>query len=662
MPPKHKGLNMNSKSGSSANPQRNPDRVKQKGGNLRDKATINRINMYKGGKPIRDKKGTIVGGSFMMRNRAGDQPITGATAGRVAPDRRWFGNTRVIKQEELDRFREEMTTRSRDPYSVLLRRKKLPMGLLQESGKKVENMNLLETESYEDVLSKGRRRKRAKLSAGVNDLSGLLARAEAGQQAYGEGEGDSDAPKEWVERSVRRSELFEKGQSRRIWGELYKVLDCSDVVIQVLDARNVPGTRCPHLERHLKNNASHKHLVFVINKVDLVPTWVTKKWVKLLSADHPTLAFHASITNSFGKGALINLLRQFAKLHPDKKQISVGVVGYPNVGKSSIINTLKKKKVCKVAPIPGETKVWQYIALMRRIFVVDCPGVVYDEGDDETEIVLKGVVRAEKLPDPTDFVDPILARVKEEYLRRLYGISSWEDGEDFMTKLAKRSGRLLPGGEPDFHAVSVNLINDWQRGKLPYFVAPPLAEGETPKIIEAEPVVKARFLQERDGTGDAPEGEGAGEGRGKGKMKREGEGSAGDKGEGEGKEDEDEEDGNDLAGKAQLKVQVTRPEGKRKRSGSEGLEGREEEELLGEKLSGKGKGKRKRRQSEETEENVEEVFGKKLSGKGKRKRTQVEVEEGEEQEGEEGDGDKEEEDKDEGVMPSVGTSLEWGDL
>ncbi|CAM9585803.1 unnamed protein product, partial [Sphacelaria rigidula] len=173
-------------------------------------------------------------------------------------------------------------------------------------------------------------------------------------------------------------------------------------------------------------------------QVDLVPTWVTKKWVKLLSATHPTLAFHASITNSFGKGALINLLRQFAKLHPDKKQISVGVVGYPNVGKSSIINTLKKKKVCKVAPVPGETKVWQYIALMRRIFVVDCPGVVYDDGDDETEIVLKGVVRAEKLPDPTDFVPAILSRIKDEYLRRLYGVSSWDDATEFMTKLAMK--------------------------------------------------------------------------------------------------------------------------------------------------------------------------------------------------------------------------------
>jgi ribosome biogenesis GTPase A len=67
----------------------------------------------------------------------------------------------------------------------------------------------------------------------------------------------------------------------------------------------------------------------------------------------------------------------------DKRQISVGVVGYPNTGKSSVINSLMAKKCCKTAPIPGETKVWQYIALMKRIFLIDCPGVVGDTGDNE---------------------------------------------------------------------------------------------------------------------------------------------------------------------------------------------------------------------------------------------------------------------------------------
>ncbi len=82
-----------------------------------------------------------------------------------------------------------------------------------------------------------------------------------------------------------------------------------------------------------------------------------QKWVAVLSSEYPTLAFHASITNPFGKGALYQLLRQFGKLHDDKKQISIGFIGYPNVGKSSVINTLRAKKVCKVAPIAGETKV-----------------------------------------------------------------------------------------------------------------------------------------------------------------------------------------------------------------------------------------------------------------------------------------------------------------
>ena len=95
----------------------------------------------------------------------------------------------------------------------------------------------------------------------------------------------------------------------------------------MLDARDPLGTRAPHAEAFIKKEASHKHLVFLLNKCDLVPTRVTSMWLRHLSKEAPTLAFHASITNSFGKGSLINLLRQFAKLHADKKQISVGFIG-----------------------------------------------------------------------------------------------------------------------------------------------------------------------------------------------------------------------------------------------------------------------------------------------------------------------------------------------
>ena len=136
------------------------------------------------------------------------------------------------------------------------------------------------------------------------------------------------------------------------------------------------------------------------------------------------------------------MLRQFGQLHKDRKQISVGFIGYPNTGKSSVINALRKKKVCKVAPIAGETKVWQYITLMKRIFLIDCPGIVYPDGDTETDIVLKGVVRVENIPQPEDYIEEVLKQVKKEYVQRTYRLQDWTTHLDFLEKLAIKTGKL----------------------------------------------------------------------------------------------------------------------------------------------------------------------------------------------------------------------------
>jgi nuclear GTP-binding protein len=204
-----------------------------------------------------------------------------------------------------------------------------------------------------------------------------------------------------------------------------------------------------------------------------------------LSKDYPTLAFHASINNSFGKGSLIQLLRQFSSLHSDRKQISVGLIGYPNTGKSSIINTLRKKKVCTVAPIPGETKVWQYVTLMKRIYLIDCPGVVPPSQTDTPEdILLRGVVRVENVENPEQYIPAILKRVQPKHLERTYGIKETSDAIEFLSILARKGGRLLRGGEPDLDGVAKMVINDFLRGKIPWFTPPPFTPGEEGEKIE----------------------------------------------------------------------------------------------------------------------------------------------------------------------------------
>lgn len=387
----------------------NPDRRRDKGQtHLRSRATATRIKMYKQ-TARRDKKGNILAMQYGMETQAGGKAI--GDVARIQPDRRWFGNTRVVGQRELDEFRSELAAHVADPYSVVLKRKKLPMGLLSDPST-TARMNLLSAESYESTFGAKSRRKRPKLSSGVGSLAQMAAKAAAKAATYEE-EGaakDVDAARALAattaqdNQGVVRERIMFAGQSKRIWGELYKVLDCSDVVIQVLDVRDPMGTRSKRVEEFLKKEAKHKHLILVLNKCDLVPSWAVRRWVQILGKEYPTIAFHASMQNPFGKGSLLTLLRQFSVLHKEKQQISVGIVGYPNTGKSSLINSMRGKKVCNVAPVPGETKTWQYVKLMGRLFLIDCPGVVYPSDDSDTSIVLKSVVRAEKIEDPEQCV------------------------------------------------------------------------------------------------------------------------------------------------------------------------------------------------------------------------------------------------------------------
>ncbi|KAI5190595.1 nuclear GTP-binding protein [Nematocida sp. AWRm77] len=430
----------------------------EKGENFyRTKEKLKQWKMLRGGKPVRDSKGMIVKHAIFQNPHA--EP------GRIQNSRSWFSSTRTTDQRELETFREELASTASNAYKVILDKGKVPMSLIQDAKEKKIRAII----SYEDTFGKKATRKRVKLS--VTSIKELAEKtAEASSKRDAEHAGVSEEEKEL---HGNKEKAYLKGQSRRIWAELYKVLDSSDVVVHILDARDPLGTECLNVKRYLKEHP-HKHLIYLLNKVDLIPTSVTAKWLSYMSKTTPTLAYHSSsIDRNYGKQSLVNLLRQFAKLHPEKKQISVGFVGYPNVGKSSVINTLKSKLVCTVAPIPGQTKVWQYISLMKRIYLIDCPGVVPPADKDETSVVLKGVVRVENITAPEDHIEALLSKADPVHIKNFYKVDPAGDHIEFLEALAKKSGKLLKGGVPDVSSMAKLVIHDWLRGRIPYYVLPP---------------------------------------------------------------------------------------------------------------------------------------------------------------------------------------------
>ena len=243
------------------------------------------LNILKEGKPQRNAAGHITkAASYQSRE---------LPQARVEPNRKWFGNTRVISQDALSSFRAAMAERAADPYTVLLKSNKLPLSLIRdapnvgENGLKQHRAKMaVDSEPFGEVFGPRAQRKRVKLSVGtMGDLVGEAEKrrgdyaermenartADAGQNTQPGGEPDAEQAGTLA---TAREPIFNKGQSKRIWNELYKVIDSSDVVIHVLDARDPLGTRCRGVEKHIKEEAPHKHLIFVLNKCDLVPTGV----------------------------------------------------------------------------------------------------------------------------------------------------------------------------------------------------------------------------------------------------------------------------------------------------------------------------------------------------------------------------------------------------
>jgi nuclear GTP-binding protein len=120
---------------------------------------------------------------------------------------------------------------------------------------------------------------------------------------------------------------------------------------------------------------------------------------------------------------------------------------------------------------------------MKRIYLIDCPGVVPPSNNDsEQDILLRGVVRVENVEHPEQYIAAVLAKTKPQHIERTYDVRGYNNPTEFLELLARKGGRLLKGGEADVDGVAKMVLNDFLRGKIPWYTPPPIVDGDTKGI------------------------------------------------------------------------------------------------------------------------------------------------------------------------------------
>ena len=262
------------------------------------------------------------------------------------------------------------------------------------------------------------------------------------------------------------------------WPIVLNVLRNSDVVLLLVDARMPEITRNSEIVEKVEGMKG-KRLVIVFNKSDLV----SGKHIEELRKEYPN-AFFVSATRRTGVKALKVALENMAE-NWVRPSLRVGLVGYPNIGKSTLINLLAPAARAKVSSVSGTTKRTQWVRV-GRLRIMDSPGVI-PFGDRKVRIGMTASKDPHKIRNPENVAINIIEYLEkkgENILERFYGVDvsqddggqKTEDGEkegkgkmnayDLFEAIGKKKGFLVKGGEVDENRTAIRIIDDWQKGKI----------------------------------------------------------------------------------------------------------------------------------------------------------------------------------------------------
>lgn len=241
---------------------------------------------------------------------------------------------------------------------------------------------------------------------------------------------------------------------RHFWEQVNEVIKRSDVILEVLDARLIDETR--NLEIEEKIQRWGKKLIHVVNKIDLVDRDSIKDKLKQLS--NPIFV---SSRDRLGTTILKKTILDIGR----KEQVVVGVVGYPNTGKSSVINALAGAKRARTSSTSGFTRVIHKVKASDRMILLDSPGVFPFEEKDIVKHTLVGAKNVQELKDP-DLIAMELIKILKGRIEKHYGVELLEDYDQTLENIAMKLFRLKKGGLPDVISTAKTIIMEWQRGKI----------------------------------------------------------------------------------------------------------------------------------------------------------------------------------------------------
>jgi len=298
--------------------------------------------------------------------------------------------------------------------------------------------------------------------------------------------------------------------TRRVWREVKQVVEESDLILEVLDARDPLGSRCFEMESWVYGKLAEKEakrsggggsgdastpppkpILLVLTKTDLVPPSVTAAWIEFFTKhdQFPTIAFwtQKELEDSKKKGVevspkelcpgaetimqLISNFQSSTKSNEDgtsSKPVKVGIIGYANVGKSSVLNTLARTHATGVGHLPGFTKELFRYRLSKGLYAIDTPGIPTKDDARGPHIHLP-ISEAKPIDDLANF----LQHVDVENLQSVLQLPAFEDMKSLMDLLAQRTGRFMKGGELNHMLAARKLLKDFNAGKIPFFTLLP---------------------------------------------------------------------------------------------------------------------------------------------------------------------------------------------